>query len=231
MLGAARKYCFKMAGKMGDGVQKFDLHIHTFFSKDSLIDPRLLPRKAALRGLAGFAVTDHDFFGAHEKLEPEGMMVVPGMEVRTTAGDLIVLFIQEPVHSKDPFEVYDKVRSQDGVLIAAHPFGFPRLQGGMSERFYELLDGIEVVNARNLLQRQNNRALELARRLGKAEVGGSDAHTTWEVGRAYTLADASSLEELRLAIKRKMTRGAGTVSPPLVHLASFTARIMHAVSH
>lgn len=220
-----------MAGKGGDGVQKFDLHIHTFFSKDALIDPRLLSKKAALKGLAGFAVTDHDFFGAHEKLEPGGMIVVPGMEVGTTAGDLVVLFIQEPVHSKDPLEVSDRVRAQDGIIIAAHPFGFPRLRGSMGEKPYSILDGVEVVNARNLLRNQNAKALELARRLGKAEVGGSDAHTLREVGQAYTLAEAFSLEELRLMIRRKMTRGAGGLSLPIVHLASFTARLVHLLAH
>ncbi|MEM2940166.1 MAG: PHP domain-containing protein [Thermoproteota archaeon] len=220
-----------MAGEEGGGIQKFDLHIHTFFSRDSLIDPKLLPKKAALRGLAGFAVTDHDFFGAHEKLEPGGMIVIPGMEIRTTAGDLIVLFIQEPVHSRDPFEVSDRVRAQEGVVIAAHPFGFPRLGGSANEKVFNLLDGVEVMNARNLLRKQNAKALELARRLGKTEVGGSDAHTLREVGQAYTLAEASSLEELRLMIRRKMTRGAGGLSFPLVHLSSFAASLVHLLAH
>jgi predicted metal-dependent phosphoesterase TrpH len=214
-----------MADEGKGGVQKFDLHIHTFFSRDSLIDPKLLPKKAALRGLAGFAVTDHDFFGAHEKIDPRGMIVVPGMEIRTAAGDIVALFIQEPVRSRNPFEVSDRVREQDGIVIAAHPFGFPRLGGNMSEKIFSILDGVEVVNARNLFRKQNAKALELARRLGKSEIGGSDAHTLHEVGRAYTFAEAYSLEELRLMIRRRMTRGAGELSLPLVHLASFTASL------
>lgn len=211
-------------------MQRFDLHIHTFFSRDSWIDPKLLPKVAEYRGLRGFAITDHNRFGAHRMIEAGNMLVIPGVEIRTSAGDLIALFIQEPVDSKDPFEIHDAVKSQDGVLIAAHPFGFPRIRGSASKKVYELLDGIEVVNARNILSGQNEKALELAKRLGKAEVGGSDAHTMREVGKAYTLADASSLEELRSAIKRKTTRGAGTLSSPLAHLASFVASIMHAVS-
>lgn len=216
---------------MGGGAQKFDLHIHTFFSRDSFIKPQLLPKTAALKGLAGFAVTDHDFFGAHKKLEPGSMIVVPGMEIRTTAGDILALFIQEPVHSRDPFEVSDKVKAQDGVVIAAHPFGFPRLGESMSMKVFNLLDGVEVVNARNLLRKQNMRALELARRLGKSEVGGSDAHTLHEVGRAYTLAEASSLEELHLMIRKKMTAGEGRLSLPIVHLASLAASLVHLLTY
>lgn len=215
----------KMAGgRMEMG--RFDLHIHTFFSRDSLLDPRLLPKAAASRGLAGLAVTDHDFFGAHRMLESSSLIVVPGMEIRTSAGDMIVLFIQEPILSRDPFEVYDLVREQDGVLIAAHPFGFPRLGGSMGEEVTRLLDGVEVVNSRNIFRGQNEEALKLARRLGKAETGGSDAHTLHEVGKAYTLAAASSLDELRAAIRSRMTRGAGGLSSPLVHLASFSASIV-----
>ncbi|NHV99822.1 MAG: PHP domain-containing protein [Thaumarchaeota archaeon] len=205
---------------------RFDLHVHTFFSRDSLLDPRLLPKVAASRGLAGLAVTDHNFFGAHRMLESSSLIVVPGMEIRTSAGDIIVLFIQEPVLSRDPLEVYELVKKQDGILIAAHPFGFPRLSS-MIEEFTRLLDGVEVVNSRNLFRRQNQKALELARRLGKAETGGSDAHTLYEVGKAYTLAAASSLEELRAAIRSRMTKGSGGLSIPLVHLASFSASIVH----
>jgi predicted metal-dependent phosphoesterase TrpH len=212
-------------------MERFDLHIHTFLSRDSLIDPRLLPKVAASRGLAGFAVTDHNAFGAHRMLEPTSLIIVPGMEIRTMAGDIIVLFIEEPVKSRDVFEVYDKVRAQDGVLIAAHPFGFPRLGGDIGEEALRLLDGVEVFNARNLLQRQNEEALRLAKKLGKAEIGGSDAHSLREVGRAYTLAAASSLEELRLAIRSRTTRGGGGLSLPLVHLASFAASIMHTLAH
>ncbi|MEM2930695.1 MAG: PHP domain-containing protein [Thermoproteota archaeon] len=215
----------------GEKIGRFDLHIHTFFSRDSLLDPRLLPKAAACRGLAGLAVTDHDSFGAHRKVESNSLIIVPGMEIRTRAGDIIALFIEEPVRSREPLEVSDMVRAQDGVLIAAHPFGFPRLGGSIGERVLMLLDGVEVVNARNVFQRQNERALELARRLRKAETGGSDAHTLYEVGRAYTLADASSLEELRLAIKNRMTRGAGGLSLPLVHVASLAASLVHTLSY
>ncbi len=213
--------------KMG----RFDLHVHTFFSRDSLIDPKLLPKAAASRGLAGLAVTDHNFFGAHRRVESSSIIIVPGVEIRTGSGDVIALFIEEPVRSRDPFEVSDRVRAQDGVLIAAHPFGFPRFGGNMGKEVLQLLDGVEVVNARNFFQKQNERALELARRLGKAETGGSDAHTLHEVGKAYTLADASSLEELRLMIKRRMTRGAGGLSFPLVHLASFAASLARTLAY
>ena len=208
---------------------KFDLHVHTFFSKDSLIDPRLLPKVAESRGLAGFAITDHDTFGAHSMIQEKNIMVVPGIEIRTSIGDVIALFIEEPVVSKDLFEVFDKVKAQDGVLIAAHPFGFPRLHGSVIEKAYRLLDGIEVVNARNIFRRQNEKAMKLAKRLGKSEVGGSDAHTLREVGRAYTLADASNIEELRSAIKRRKTQGGGGLSFPTVHLSSTVARIVHTI--
>ncbi|MCX8184080.1 MAG: PHP domain-containing protein [Crenarchaeota archaeon] len=117
------------------------------------------------------------------------------------------------------------------MLIAAHPFGFPRLGGSMGKEVTRLLDGVEVVNSRNLLRRQNEKALKLARSLGKAEIGGSDAHTFHEVGKAYTLAAASSLEELRAAIRNRMTRGAGGLSSPMIHLASFSASIVRKLAH
>ncbi|MGQ9479521.1 MAG: PHP domain-containing protein, partial [Thermoproteota archaeon] len=204
---------------------RFDLHIHTFFSKDSLIDPRVLVKTARLRGLSGFAVTDHDFFGAHRLIEAKDIIIVPGAEIRTGFGDMLALFIQEYVYSRDPLELLDKVRSQDGLLIAAHPFGFPRIRGKTSRRVLGMLDGIEVFNARNLFRSQNDRAAALAEELGKAGIGGSDAHTLREVGGAYTIADASNLEELRSRIKKGEILAGGQLSSPLIHVFSTFARL------
>ncbi|RLG48672.1 MAG: metal-dependent phosphoesterase, partial [Thermoproteota archaeon] len=72
----------------------FDLHVHTRWSRDSLLDPREAAEAARRRGLAGIAITDHgEVLGCSEAMEVEGVAVIPGQEVRTAEGDLIVLMV------------------------------------------------------------------------------------------------------------------------------------------
>ncbi|HII83845.1 MAG TPA: PHP domain-containing protein, partial [Methanobacterium subterraneum] len=39
---------------------KFDLHTHTKYSSDGIIEPEKLVKTAIKRGLSGIAITDHD---------------------------------------------------------------------------------------------------------------------------------------------------------------------------
>ncbi len=67
-----------------------DLHTHTTAS-DGLLSPAALLRKAAAAGLAAIAITDHDTAaGVREALSgpiPEGLEVVPGIEVSSYVGE------------------------------------------------------------------------------------------------------------------------------------------------
>jgi predicted metal-dependent phosphoesterase TrpH len=65
---------------------KYDLHSHSRYSKDGIMDVRDLLKIAKKRGLDGIAVTDHDTIrGGMEalKLKPEGIDVICGCD---TAG-------------------------------------------------------------------------------------------------------------------------------------------------
>src|SRR5437867_497357 len=80
-----------------------DLHCHTSASFDSLATPAAVVRAAAARGLTHLAITDHDrIVGALEAQalaarEAPGLTVLVGQEIRTTGGDMIGLFLHEPV--------------------------------------------------------------------------------------------------------------------------------------
>ena len=41
-------------------MMKFDLHVHSKYSSDGVLDPENIVRIARKRGLAGIAVTDHN---------------------------------------------------------------------------------------------------------------------------------------------------------------------------
>jgi len=172
-------------------------------------------RAAAARGLTHLAITDHDRIdGALEALamvarEAPELSVIVGQEIRTTAGDLIGVFLREAVPpGLSPADAIDAVHGQGGLVGIAHPFD--RFRGSMGrgeapalEAVAARVDWIETWNARLLVGDGNARAADLAERLGVAGVAVSDAHTTLEVGIASTVvsaADPSTPEGLRAAL-------------------------------
>jgi predicted metal-dependent phosphoesterase TrpH len=132
-----------------------------------------------------------------------------GQEIRTSAGDLIGVFLRETVEvGLSPAEAIAAVHEQGGLVGIAHPFD--RFRGSVGrgeaaalEAVAAQADWIEAWNARLMLGDGNERAAELARRLGIAGVAVSDAHTTMELGIASTVlsaADPSTAEGLRAAL-------------------------------
>ena len=171
-------------------------------------------RAAVARGLTHLAITDHDRVdGALEAREraatdAPGLAVLVGQEIRTTAGDLIGLFLHETIPpGLTPADAVAAVRGQGGLVGIAHPFD--RFRGsvgrGDTEALDELaasVDWIEIWNARLIVGDGNARAAELALRHGVTGVAVSDAHTTMEVGIAATIlaGDVSTADGLRAAL-------------------------------
>jgi predicted metal-dependent phosphoesterase TrpH len=173
-----------------------DLHCHTSASFDSLADPAGVARAAAARGLTHLAITDHDRIDgalAAREAAPAGLTILVGQEIRTTAGDLIGVFLERPVpRDLPPADAVAAVREQGGLVGIPHPFDRFRGSLGRAEdslgAHVGLVDWIEAYNAR-LIGRGNERAAELAFANGLPGVAVSDAHTTMEVGVAYTALD------------------------------------------
>ena len=171
-----------------------DLHCHTSASFDSLAAPASVAATAARRGLTHLAITDHDTIdGALEAqaAAPDGLTVIVGQEIRTTAGDLIGAFLTRTVpRDLSPAEAIAAIREQGGLVGIPHPFD--RLRGSLGasrERLGDLaarVDWIEAWNARLVFGDGNARAAALAHDARVPGVSVSDAHTTLEIGVAST---------------------------------------------
>jgi len=169
-------------------------------------------RAAAQRGLTHLAVTDHDRIdGALRARDAasEDLRVIVGQEVRTTTGDLIALFIEQPIPVGRPaHEAAQLIRDQGGVVGLAHPFDRFRAGAGRSgwedelEAAIPLLDYVEAWNARLMVGDGNSRAAAFAKEHGLPGVAASDAHTVMEVGVAYTILNGpiETADEFRAAL-------------------------------
>ena len=196
------------------GPRRFvDLHCHTSASFDSLASPRSVVRAAAARGLTHLAITDHDRIdgalearAAAREVAPE-LTVIVGEEVRTAEGDLICLFLETAVPPGLPAaETIARVRDQGGLVGIPHPFD--RFRGSLLREagllsLVPTVDWVETHNARLMVGDGNRRAAELAGAHDLPGVAVSDAHSTLEVGVAYTAVsgDPSSPAGLLAALR------------------------------
>lgn len=193
-----------------------DLHIHTVYSADSLIQPKtLVDMLSAHSFIKVAAITDHDSVrGCKATVElasayPD-ILIVPGVEITTQIGDILVLGTEElPMKPWNPESVIDYAKSVGAVTVVAHPFR----EYGMRDlaRNYKF-DAVEVLNG-NSTAAANNEAKALAKSMGLPGTAGSDAHQVSELFSVNTKIDASlSIEGILKAIKRgsvsaRVTRG------------------------
>src|SRR4030042_5024673 len=101
---------------------KADLHVHTTYSKDSLITPKDLVYYAKKRGLNAVAVTDHNQLeGAYKIAKETDFFIIPGMEVSSNDGHIVALNIHEPIpRGLSAVETVELIHKAGGGAIACH---------------------------------------------------------------------------------------------------------------
>ena len=166
---------------------RMDMHVHTLASYDSLSRPEQLLAAAVARGLDRVVVTDHnEVDGALRLRQLDAERFLVGEEVKTREGaDIIGILLTERIPKGTPArETCERIRAQGGVVYLPHPFDTRRAGGAaLLDEIAELIDVVEVHNARCYNPRLNARAAEWARQAGKLAGAGSDAHTPAELGR------------------------------------------------
>ena len=169
-----------------------DLHVHTTYSKDSLITPKDLVYYAKKRGLNAVAVTDHNQLEGARKIAKEtDFLVIPGMEVSSRDGHIIALNVQELIpKGLSAVETVERIHKAGGVAIACHPYVY--FKGCLRENVCATFDAVEVINARAFPYKNSvKKAEESAKRLGLSRVAGTDAHYGPQIGYGYTVIEVA----------------------------------------
>lgn len=120
---------------------RLDLHIHSCYSKDCSSSVAAILEQAIRAGLDGIAICDHDTvegsLEARRLVDEMGLdlVVVPGIEVTTNRGHLLVLGADKafPINS-DPSDIIKMARERDCLIVAPHPYkGYPKSLGDVSD--------------------------------------------------------------------------------------------------
>jgi predicted metal-dependent phosphoesterase TrpH len=159
------------------------------------------------------AVTDHDTVqGLSVTMQlasayPD-ILIIPGVEISTAEGDLLVLGTEEAPPKPWTVEgVVDFARDRDCVSVVAHPYR----EYGMGDiaRNYKV-DAIEVLNGESS-SHANKLAQELAKSMALPGLAGSDAHQPSEVCSVYTEVQAGlDVDEILKALKKGLVTAHST---------------------
>jgi hypothetical protein len=189
---------------------KIDLHVHTTYSPDASITPKtLVDQLYAHPYVRAVAITDHNTVDGYYNVQKlasayEDILIIPGVEISTTNGDLIILGIAElPPKPWTVKDVIDFAKEKEALTIAPHPY---RAYGlGDLTRKYDI-DAIEVLNGASQPS-VNKLAESLAKEMNLPGVAGSDAHQVGDLWTVYTEVQATSdIEEILRAIKKGLVK-------------------------
>lgn len=172
-----------------------DLHCHTSASFNSIAKPADVVRAAQSRGLTHLVISDHDKIDgaiAAREAASDDLFVIIGEEVKTADGDLICAYLERAIPpGMSSVETIAAAREQGALVGIPHPFDRMRgslLKEAKTDSIAPLVDWVETHNAR-LIGKGNDLAVEYAHEHGLPGVAVSDAHSTLEVGVAYTVLD------------------------------------------
>ncbi len=208
-------------------LSKADVHVHTRYSgfgrfgalkfPESTSRPEDVVDIARRMGIRVLCITDHNSIrGALRAMDYakgfEDIEVVVGSEINAQEGEILGLFLQEEVPRDLPAaETIERIRAQDGLVVAPHPFSCHVPALGMMVDELDI-DALEVLNGGHLDGYANATALKHAEGGRWAQVGGSDAHSLGQLGCSHTTFPGQSAEDFRRAVRHRTTTPQGSIS-------------------
>ena len=213
-----------------------DSHFHSHYSDGYNSVGAIVKRARELN--IGIAITDHnDIRGAIELDRCRGFVNIPGIEVTSREGTHILVYFYD-IKSLTAFYIKDvkpnmghdimsstnlemeeiivRARTFETVIVFPHPYSatFTGIHNSYFseerlDRLFEMVDGIEVINAENL-NKWNLRSALLGFNLNIGITGGSDGHRLAQMGKVVCYADCKNNRQAFLdAIKKNQTKVIG----------------------
>ncbi len=213
-----------------------DLHFHTHYS-DGYNSVAAIAKRARELNI-GIAVTDHnEIRGAVELDRYKGLLNFPGIEVTSKEGTHLLVyfydikglksFYKNDLQSKmgrdnmsstslEMEDIIERARAFESVVVFPHPYSatFTGIQNSYFsedrlDRLFQMVDGIEVINAENL-NKWNLRSALLGFNLDIGITGGSDGHRLAQMGKVVSYAACAKDRAAFLdAVKNKQSKVIG----------------------
>lgn len=169
---------------------KIDLHTHSVASPDGGITLDQYAHALSSSKLDIIAITDHNTIDfATQAQAALGDRIIVGEEIMTTMGEIIGLYLTEPIRpGLSPLETVKQIKDQGGLVYIPHPFESIRkgLHPAVLEELIDHLDIIEVCNGRAFLQNRSAQTVLWAKLNHIVGAASSDAHGVRGLGKTFT---------------------------------------------
>lgn len=158
------------------------MHAHTLYSACAETKLEDIGPYCLSNGVDAIAITDHDtIVGALElQAMAPNLRVIVGEEIKTRQGEITGLFLKEQIApGLDAMETCERIKAQGGLIYIPHPFDpfkINRLKRKTLLEVLDMVDIVEVYNAKLITPIYNMHARRFAEKHGKAGAAGSDAH-------------------------------------------------------
>ncbi len=210
-----------------------DFHIHTRFSRDSILGEERFIRTAIERGLTHVAITNHNnvegAIAVRDKVAELGLAdeltVILGEEVSTSDGEVVGIFLTRTIpRGLTADATADAIHAQGGLVSIPHPYDPFRASHIREAPLIALaaagkIDMVEVFNSRVTLQRHNEAAAEFAARHRIPAIAASDSHSRFEIAMSFNaLVAFDDAATLRAALRTNDWHGSR--STVLIHLTT-----------
>lgn len=205
------------ADEMKKKQYKYEFHVHTWFSKDSLLNKWFLLWACKLSGVNGVVITDHNSLRSVQYnafFRNRGIDLINGEEIMTREGEIIGLFLEREIPPMMSAEMTVRlIKKQGGMVYIPHPYDVKRkktvLSAAAIEKIIEDIDFVEFYNARTcgdcVVRKQKETAERILQRNPTiVKVAGSDSHTCWEIGKTCHIIDERISKE---TIKSCISKG------------------------
>lgn len=185
---------------------RIDMHVHSNYSRDGLHSISRLAAVAKKKGFEALGICDHDILTPKKKVK--GIALLFGEEVSCAEGHVCIFGIRKSMKNGiHVLELIDKVHEEGGIAIPAHPLSI--FKKGIGTLAFDVeVDALEKYNGNDYIS-----SIRMMARGGNG-TGGSDAHSVYEIGNAYTVLECEPKEDDILEnIRKGMFKSAWRPNP------------------
>lgn len=199
---------------------RVDLHVHTrrYSPCAESLDPEDLAVAMRRSRLDGLVIAEHDYLWPMDDIARlnaglKHRRIYRGVEVSSCNGHFLVIGLDELDGIRPGIGIealIHAIDAQQAAIVWAHPYlHYGNIALPLDST--EMPRGLHAVEVASGVThgRESAATRSLARRMGWATVGGSDAHVPGQVGCAYTLLADLPLDEKHLAAAIRNGRCAG----------------------
>ncbi|WP_054845730.1 PHP-associated domain-containing protein [Sulfuracidifex tepidarius] len=179
-----------------------DFHTHTFFS-DGKASPKEMFETAKKKGIF-ISITDHDTSKGIKEVNE--LPVIPGQEVTTQFGHVVILCNFPPSPPSDIKGLVDYAKENSCVVFPSHPFDIFR--AGIGDHVFDYkFDAIETFNSK-ANRVANGKAKEAALKLDLPGLADSDSHVPSAIGSAYNAIELSefNVDDILDSVRKKKSK-------------------------